>query len=50
MSKERPKKKLFKITKSWYIEASSIIDLKKDKLKTHRAEADEIKITQCRDW
>lgn len=44
------KKHIFKIIKIWYVEADDIIDLKKDKLVSHRKEADEIRIVKVRDF
>lgn len=46
----KDKLKIYKITKTWYIYAKSIIELKKDKLSTVRKDSDETKITQVREW
>ena len=40
---------IYKIVKTWYVEAERIIEITKDKLSTMRKNADEIKISKVRD-
>lgn len=40
---------IFKITKTWYVRAKDVLELKSDVVSNHRNNPDEIKITKVRD-